>query len=166
MRERLDTSRLQMLLPRGEDVDELHALFGDPTTMTVADGPHSDRERTAAWVQHRIDAAADHGLVWYLMRLRETGALAGVCGLLIGRGTPTEPELGYMVDAPLRSAGLASEAARATLDEARRAGFRRLWATIRPDNAASRHIVEALGFAVRHETVDAKGTLLWYAVDL
>jgi RimJ/RimL family protein N-acetyltransferase len=46
--------------------------------------------------------------------------------------------------------------------ECERDGIRRVWATIRPTNVASRHVIESIGLHVDHTEVDEKGTLLYY----
>jgi L-amino acid N-acyltransferase YncA len=62
--------------------------------------------------------------------------------------------------------GLATEAATAVVDECRHAGLRRVWASIRPDNVASRRVVEQLGMHLAATDQDNSGPLHRYTLDL
>lgn len=43
MRERLRTARLDLHLPVASDAEDLHAIFSDPQTNTIGDGPFALR---------------------------------------------------------------------------------------------------------------------------
>jgi len=74
----------------------------------------------------------------------------GYCGLVChGNGAPDEPELAYELLRAAHGCGYATEAGRALVTWVREAGYPRLWATVRDWNAASRRVLEKLGF---HET--------------
>jgi RimJ/RimL family protein N-acetyltransferase len=63
----------------------------------------------------------------------------------------------------LRSAqglGLATEAAAAVVDAAFATGRRRVWATVRVDNAASLRVAD-VGFRRHHSTTDDHGELVY-----
>lgn len=165
MREHVQTTRLELRLPLPSDADELHVIFSDPTTHTIGGGPFVAREQTTNWIARRQLAYSEHGLAWYLVRLRESGALLGNCGLLVGRATETEPEIGYMIRSTHQRNGYASEAARAVVAEAESAGFRTLWSTIRPANTASCRVIERLGFRVQREA-DDDGPMRYYVRNL
>lgn len=71
----------------------------------------------------------------------------GYCGLIdSGRGSEGEPELAFELLRRVRGRGYATEAALAVLDWARSSGFRRLWATVRDWNTASRRVLAKVGF--------------------
>ncbi|NEC03775.1 GNAT family N-acetyltransferase [Streptomyces sp. SID7909] len=57
--------------------------------------------------------------------------------------------------------GLAAEAARAVLAECDAVGIPRVWATIRPRNAASLTVAARLGLAHAHTRTDERGKLLY-----
>ena len=97
MSEGLSTSRLDLRLFSPADADELHVIFADPETNTVGSGPFTALSQTQSWIDNRQAAFRDHGLVWYALRLCESGELIGNCGMLRGRSTCVEPELGYMI---------------------------------------------------------------------
>lgn len=166
MRTSLTTTRLYLRPFVLDDAEELHALFSDPETNTIGSGPFTVLSQTHQWIQHRIAAQNDHHLCWYALHARDTGHLIGNCGMLRGRASYTEPEIGYMIHKKHQGQGLASEAATAVLKECRASGIRRVWASIRPHNTASRRIVERLGMHAERIEHDERGALIFYTIDL
>ena len=77
-----------------------------------------------------------------------------------------EPQIVRALKVILRSAGYATEAATAVLQQCRAAGLSRVWASIRPHNVASRHIVSRLGLHLDRTENDNRGGLLLYVIDL
>src|ERR1700751_3356646 len=76
-----------------------------------------------------------------------TADVIGYCGLTIHRnGSPAEPELAYELLRAAHGRGYATEAGRAVVTWASEAGYRRLWAGVWDWNAASRRVLEKLGF--------------------
>lgn len=88
------------------------------------------------------------------------GPLIGNSGLFIGR-TGDEPEFGFEIAADHQGRGYGTAAARAVVEEAHRAGFSRLWATVRPANIASMTAVRRVGFREHHTEHDHKGELAY-----
>lgn len=71
----------------------------------------------------------------------------GYCGLIhSGRGSDGEPELAFELLRRVWRQGYATEASLAVLDWARSSGYRRLWATVRDWNTASRRVLAKVGF--------------------
>jgi [ribosomal protein S5]-alanine N-acetyltransferase len=71
----------------------------------------------------------------------------GYCGLSIhGNGSADEPELAYELLRAAHGCGYATEAGRAVVAWASEAGYRRLWAGVWDWNAASRRVLDKLGF--------------------
>lgn len=76
-----------------------------------------------------------------------TAGVIGYCGLSIhGNGSPDEPELAYELLRAAHGRGYATEAGQAVVTWASEAGYRRLWAGVWDWNAASRRVLEKLGF--------------------
>lgn len=144
------------------DADDLHAMFADPLTNTIGNGPFTAIDQTRGWIAGRERARAEHGYSWYGIRDRTRRELLGNCGIFAGRTGPREPEIGYMVAAAWRGEGIAHEAAAAVLAEAL-ACVPRVWATIRPYNTVSLHIAGKLGFVQRRTEVDERGALVFLA---
>lgn len=71
----------------------------------------------------------------------------GYCGLIFhGNGSPDEPELAFELLRATHSCGYATEAGRAVVTWVSEAGYQQLWAGVRDWNAASRRVLEKLGF--------------------
>ncbi|MFE9644677.1 GNAT family N-acetyltransferase [Streptomyces sp. NPDC006365] len=163
MRALIETSRLQLRCFRPEDTAELHEIFSDPQTHTIGSGPLTAVAQTADWIERRM-RAMQGGLAWYGLRLRDSDLLVGTCGVFAGRTGAVEPEIGYEVRASHQGRGLAGEAAQAVLEECFSAGIHRVWATIRPANAASLQIAARLGMVMQYARADERGELLYLAV--
>lgn len=75
------------------------------------------------------------------------GDVIGYCGLIANtHGPDGEPELAFELLRRVWGQGYATEAALAVLGWAQASGFRRLWATVRDWNGASRGVLAKLGF--------------------
>jgi RimJ/RimL family protein N-acetyltransferase len=76
----------------------------------------------------------------------------------IGFHGPPDPkgrlEVGYSIDPGYRRRGYAIEAVRALLDWAAAQGIRRFIASVSPDNAASRGLIDQLGFVQTGSHID------------
>jgi RimJ/RimL family protein N-acetyltransferase len=155
------TSRLDLSSFEFDDVAELHECFSDPQTHTIGNGPFRDIEQTEAWIERRIATYRDCGLCWYALRERSTGRLVGNCGILLGRTGAAEPEIGYEIRYDSRGRGYAAEAVTAVMAECARAGVGRVWATVRPANAASLRVLDRIGMTLDHTEEDTKGALLY-----
>jgi [ribosomal protein S5]-alanine N-acetyltransferase len=162
----LRTARLKLDAFTADDAVELHDLFADPETHTIGSGPFTAFEQTERWIANRVAAQRHHGLCWYALRCPDTGLLIGNCGMLEGRASTEEPEIGYLIRASYRGHGYATEAATAVLQQCRDADLRRVWASIRPHNTSSQHIVKRLGLHLDRTERDERGELLFYVVDL
>ncbi|MFD5790380.1 GNAT family N-acetyltransferase [Streptomyces sp. NPDC127037] len=161
MRDALGTTRLTLRRFRPDDAPALHELFGDPETHTIGTGPVASLARTEEWIERRTAFHAETGLVWYGAWLRDGGPLVGNCGIFAGRTGRVEPEIGYEIRRSHQGHGLAGEAARAVLAECDAAGIARVWATVRPHNAASLKVLSRLGMAHAHTRTDERGELLY-----
>lgn len=164
MRERLDSARLELAQFRLGDVGALHELFADPLTHTMGAGPFTAIAQTRQWIEKRLVARRERGLCWYALRERVTGRLVGNCGVFPGREGVIE--IGYLVGAEFRGRGFAGEAAAAVLGEARAAGVGTVWASVRPENLASRRVLARLGMVLNRSAADEHGPLLWFATEL
>ncbi|MGW1742740.1 GNAT family N-acetyltransferase [Nocardia sp. NPDC001965] len=151
-----------LLRPFGiEDSTELHAIFADPATHTIGDGPFTAPEQTHSWIRRRIESRERTGLLWYAVRETATDRLLGNCGLFAGRTGADEPEIGYEIRRSHQGRGFASEVARAVLQEAAAGGIPRVWATVRPENAASLRAAARAGFTRHHIGADHRGRLVY-----
>lgn len=158
----LTTERLTLGVFRLEDTPELHEIFSDPETYTIGRGPFGHIDETRAWIERRIATYRDLGYSWYGVRLTSTGRLLGNCGLFVGRTGVAEPEIGYMIRRDSQGQGFASEAAAAVMSECARILLARVWATVRPSNAASMRVLSRIGMRLSHTGHDDKGRLHYF----
>lgn len=158
----LQTQRLRLGRWREDDLDQYCALVGERDPRAAAaprDGrPTLDELRDT--IRRLQSALADTGIA--LLAIRQDAAFMGYCGLTQGRATLDEPELAYELLRGYQGHGYATEAARAVVDAAAATGRRRLWATVRPWNEASLHVLDKIGFApTSRVTRDDFGESLW-----
>lgn len=159
MANELKVGRLEMRAFTLEDLDALHSIFSDPRTHTIGDGAFTAIDQTQSWLEGRIARRAQFGVTWYGVWL-PNGLLIGNSGLFIGR-TGDEPEFGFEIAADYQGRGYGTAAARAVVEESHRAGFPRLWATVRPANTASMTALKRTGFRRSHLEQDEKGDLMY-----
>jgi RimJ/RimL family protein N-acetyltransferase len=78
---------------------------------------------------------------------RTSGEFFGYCGLIQNaKGPPDEPEVAYEFLQRVWGRGYATESGEAVIRWARDYGHRRLWATVRAWNVASRRVLARLDF--------------------
>ncbi|HET6282221.1 MAG TPA: GNAT family N-acetyltransferase [Polyangia bacterium] len=151
----IKTSRLLLRPFQLMDAEVAHAWFGDPLVMRYTptgsdDSVEKTRERLAEYQAHQ----AAHGFSKWLIADRESGRALGDAGLL---RLPDEGwmDLGFRLLPSYWGKGLATEAASAWVSAA--AGvlhLRRLGAFVHPENVASIHVLEKVGFRTeRQDTV-------------
>lgn len=123
--------------------------------MELLDGP-LDQTASEREMARLIEHQERHGFSFWAVTDRESGLLAGECGLYLLEGRGPEVELGYSFGTRWWGRGYAVEAARATLGEAfGPLGLERVIAITRPENHRSQRVLERLGFT-------AAGTRLAY----
>ena len=148
----LTTDRL-MMRPFSVDDAPLHA------EMISERGPGARHYgATVAAVEQIIGRllreAAEHGFGLYVLERVDDAGFIGYCGLIVGRGSISEPEIAYELLSQFRGRGYATEAASAVVEATRATGRRRLVATVGPANAASFRVLEKVGFAPVVPAVD------------
>src|SRR5947209_1041412 len=134
----IETSRLRLRMFTLEDLDDLCVIASDPEVMCfIGRGLPLTREETLLNLKSIINAFRRRGFGrWALVR-KETGALAGYCGLARG-SEEVGVELVYMLSRSEWGKGLATEAARACLRHSfERHEFDSIAALTRPENMRS-----------------------------
>lgn len=146
------TDRLRLRPLTLDDVDDLHAVYSHPLVSRWI-GEHT-RAKVEEEVRLQIAHQGEHGWSFWAVEDRETGRLLGDCGLQPFEHDGPEVELGYDLHPDAWGRGLGTEAARAVLAHAfGTPGLDRVVAVVRPDNLASRRVLEKSGFtrvAERH----------------
>lgn len=150
----VETPRLQLRELSETDAPALFAIYQDPTVMRfMGPPPRSVDEEIENIRLHRARYYEARGYGLWGVRLRETDALIGRCGLLEASiNGASEVELSYLLASAHWGRGLATEAANAVLTFAASAlGLRRVVAFVHPENTRSRRVAERVG--MRHEGI-------------
>ena len=154
----VETPRLVLSRLAPEDAPFILALLNDPAWLRYI-GDRGVRTLDAARdyiVEGPMAMYAREGFGLWKTALRGSGEPIGLCGL-IKRPSLDDVDLGFAFLPAHRRQGYGREAARACLDYAREtAGLRRVVAIVSPDNADSRRLLAALGFAFERTVRMAK----------
>ncbi len=141
----IETPRLILRQFESRDLEDLHRILSDATTMSFWPAPFT-REETQKWLERRLDSYRENGPARLAVILREENVLIGDCGLVraeIDRGP--ENDLGYIIHHAFWRYGYGTEAAEACM----RYGFdtlqlHRICANMPVDHIASRRVAERL----------------------
>jgi ribosomal-protein-alanine N-acetyltransferase len=158
--EKFRTARLVARSWRAEDLPFAMELWGDPAVMALID---ARGQLTAAEVAEKLHAEIERERTagvqyWALFEWQSGGfvgggGFVGCCGLRPWVYTPGETpdeanfELGFHIVKRCWGRGFATEAATGALDWGwRELRLAKIYAGHHPDNQASKHILEGLGF--------------------
>jgi RimJ/RimL family protein N-acetyltransferase len=160
----LETARLRLRAFRINDFEELYPIFSDPEVMKYVGKGARNREETLTSLRLMINHWEEHGFGMWALLDKLNGGLVGRCGLIYLDGTP-EIELGYTLAKHCWGRGLATEAARASLDYGfQRFGLERIVAIAHPDNQASRRVMEKVGMKYEKDARYYETDVVYYAV--
>ena len=142
----LRSERLGFRSWTSSDIEFAHRLWGDAEVTRLIGGPFTS-DQIDQRLSSEIAIGARHGVQYWPIFLLASGELAGCCGLRPYHLDEGIYEIGVHLLPEYQGKGYAHEAARAVIDHA----FRVLCATAlfaghHPDNAASKRLLEALGF--------------------
>lgn len=143
----LDTDRLVLRPHRVGDAAVFGRLWTERDVRVPAHRRLSAEGRpTVADIAAQIrDQDTKPGLL--TVQRKDAADVIGYCGLVFdGTGRPDEPELAFELLQAVHGRGYATEAGGAVVRWANAAGYRRLWASVWDWNAASRRVLEKLGF--------------------
>ena len=142
------TPRLLLRAFRHDDLEAYAALFTDPAFMEWSHRGPMTRPQVAGRIAQLIEGYRRHGFSKWAVIHKADGVPIGYCGIEVQTIDGAEiRELGYRIAAPYRGQGLASEAARAALEDATgRLKLPFVQAFVEPGNKASIRILEKLGF--------------------
>jgi ribosomal-protein-alanine N-acetyltransferase len=149
--EKFRTARLVARSWQIGDLPVAMELWGDPAVMALID---ARGKLTAAQVEERLRAEIHRersdGVQYWALFDQRNRAFVGCCGLRRWVYTPEDVnfELGFHIVKRRWGNGFATEAARGALDYGRRElRLSKVYTGHHPDNRASRHILETLGFS-------------------
>ncbi|WP_033923032.1 GNAT family N-acetyltransferase [Sphingomonas sp. 37zxx] len=137
----LKTQRLRLRPRTPDDAEALHPSYADAELMHWwSHGPHTSVEQT-----REAFARSDNGWrCWIITQKRDDTAIGFVGAAEKRQGGVTE--IGYMLARRHWGTGIAREALGAVITRLFAEGQRRVYADTDPDNAASRALLERLGF--------------------
>lgn len=144
--DQIETARLRLRMFSDDDLDAMCGITSDPVVMRyIGYGRPLTREETRDNLEMITTAFRRRGYGRWALERRDTGELAGYCGLSSGN-PEVGVEVGYMLARREWGQGLALEAARAAL----RYGFETLRMELisgltLPGNRRSRRVLERLG---------------------
>ena len=152
------TDRLRLRAFRAGDLDAYAAMQANPEVMRyLVTGRTSTRVEVWRTMATSLGAWSLRGYGMWACEKIDDGVFVGSVGIFEPLDWP-EPEISYSLDRPYWRQGFATEAARAACDWLfehfplpRAASF------IRPDNHASKRVVQRLG-AVRERIVELRGS--------
>jgi [ribosomal protein S5]-alanine N-acetyltransferase len=147
----LTTARLGFRCWNEADLPLALKLWGNEETTRLIGGPFSPAQ-IAERLQREISTIREFKVQYWPMFLLRTGELAGCGGLRPYKLEEGILELGFHLLPDYWGQGLAVEAARGIITYAFDSlGAKALFAGHHPENAASRRVLEKLGFARTHE---------------
>ena len=144
----IETERLILTTWNESDWREFRPIASDPDVMRyINDGrPWSD-ERIKAFVSRQIQLFDAHSFCRWKLIEKSTQLLIGFCGIGFWMDNP-DAEIGWWLAKHKWGQGFATEAARATLDDAfNRVGLRKIISVAQPANQASIRIMTKLGMS-------------------
>jgi RimJ/RimL family protein N-acetyltransferase len=148
----IETERLLIRPWEPRDDAGFREMVLDPEMMRyISGGVPWDEQRIAEFHARQRRHLVSHGCCMGALVERESGSLAGVCGLQPMRAGG-EIEVGWWVAKRLWGRGLATEGGAAALRFGwQRLGLRRVKAIAEPQNRASRRVMEKLGLRFERE---------------
>lgn len=153
------TERLLVRHFQPGDLDNFAALCADPQVMRfVGDGTTLPRSGVEQWIDICQTKYATRGYGTSAVFEKATGVFIGYCGVVRALGNDFD-ELIYVYHVAAWGKGYATEAGRAMLAYVfAHSTLDRIYATIHPDNAASIHVAQKLGFWYDRQEIDEDGT--------
>jgi ribosomal-protein-alanine N-acetyltransferase len=139
-------------------LDDFHRLVQDEHVRRyLMDGQMFPPEWSEARIADSLALFERRGVGLWLVHQKATGELVGFCGFLEIPSLDPEPQLVYAMFERFTGSGYATEMGRAAIVEARRhPGFETIVAGVDEVNAASRRVLDKLGF---HVVSTAQGNL-------
>lgn len=163
----LETDRLIVRESTPDDIPDFYRIYADPSVSRHMEPLFDDPEEEKSYLQDYIrQFYGFYGFGIWTVILKETGQVIGRAGLNIREGYDL-PELGFVIEAFLRNQGLGFEVCRAILTYVKEElGFERLQAFVKKGNAASKKLLEKLGFSHNQEVSENGREYLLYVAEL
>lgn len=140
------TRRLVLRALSEGDAVPLHRILNEEEVLRHFPGPGSPSlEKVQKLVAGQGKHWEEHGYGWWAVETGSDGQFIGWCGLQFLPETQ-EIEVAYLLDRAFWGQGLATEAAKASLQYGfEQLGLDRIVAIVHPENVASQRVIEKLG---------------------
>jgi len=163
---RLETKRLLLLPWVSADWISFKPIASDPLVMKyISAGTVWPDEKIVEFVERQVQLFSERDFCLWKLVLRDKERLAGFCGLQPLDDLPGV-EIGWWLASDLWGRGLATEAARAALDDGfMRVGLSRIVAVALRENRASIRIMEKLGMHFESEVIHHDFRVDLYSID-
>ena len=162
----LQTERLSLREMESRDAPFIVELLTDPEFLAnIGDRGVHDLDGAHAYIDRWRGNYVRDGFGMWLLELRETQELVGMCGI-VRRDTLPSPDIGYALLPQFRSKGYAVEACSAVRDHAiRTLGMPELLAIVSPGNAASEKVLERIGLRFKDHVRVGEDDLRLFALE-
>jgi len=154
LRERA-SDRLILRKFRADDLDELSIVFENPEVWKFPYGRAFTRQETADFIDAQIEEWSTCGFGCWIAREKTTGRVVGYVGISVPKFLPEilpAVEVGWRFDPAAWGRGLASEGARAALEEGfETLGLDAICSVPQTDNPASSRVCERIGMKLERE---------------
>jgi len=144
----ITTTRLILRKPRPEDADAFYAVYSNQEAMRYwSTPPHVDIKETNKVIENSIRGWETKDYYDFSIELTEDNQVIGKAALHNIHKSSRRAEVGYLLSPDYWGQGYMKEAMTALIEHAfETLELRRLEADIDPENAASRLLLERLGF--------------------
>ena len=143
----IETERLLLRHITGDDAEFIFELVNEPGWIqNIGDRGVRTIDDARRFIADRLAASYERfGFGLYLVELKETGAPAGMCGL-VKRDSLEDVDIGFAFLERFWSKGYAFESASAVMDYAQNAlGLKRIAAIVSPGNPGSIKVLKKIG---------------------
>lgn len=162
----IETERLSIRVARADDAAAYHAMHSDPDVTRWLGGPMPGSvEGEAERIERNRVMHDELGFTMWAVEEKESGEVAGVCGLFRVENVGPEIEVGYHFRKDRWGRGYATEAALACVGYGfDTVGLDRIVGLVAPDNVASARVLEKCGMKLEGRAHHYDMDLLKYAV--
>ncbi|MCI0382428.1 MAG: GNAT family N-acetyltransferase [Chlamydiae bacterium] len=161
------TKRMFLRKVTPENIENMQQIFSDPITMQYYPKV-LNREETKEWIDKILYNYHTHGAGLWACHLKDSKEFVGICGLNfpIVDGNE-EVEVGYLFVRKFWNRGLATEAAKDTVEYAKKKlKLKRIISLIRPENIPSKRVAEKNGLIPEKEVMHKGYRHIVYAKEL
>lgn len=150
----LETERLSLRESTVADVDAFYRIYQEPSITRYMENLFDDRDEERAYIENYIqNIYGFYGFGMWTVVHTDTGTVIGRAGLNIREGYEL-PELGFVTDVSFQKQGYTYEICRAILTYTfEELDFPKVQAFCHPDNTASVHLLQKLGFVYKEDAL-------------